>query len=146
MIAELLRHMFDSVESECGLRDEPDCAEGPARRAAWTSYRALCYWPGSDNPVDRLGLDVSDPEVHLSPELTSDEWESMLVTGGVFDALLWDTDWRIEAILERSENASREVRELMGFDLKTVHRLVQNPTRQQLETAESYLRGLSARA
>ncbi len=149
MVAELLQQLYGLVESEClcdgndDLDDEPDLASDSARQAAWTSYLALCHRHGStENPADRLGLDIADPEAHLSPRLTRDEWESLLVTGGLFDALLWDTDWRMEIMLDKPEYATEEVRKLLGYDLHTVQRLAPSPTPEQLETATRYLREL----
>ncbi len=152
MVAELLQQVHGLVELEClsersdDFYNDPDPESGPARRAAWTSYLALCHHPGStENLADRLELDVSDPEAHLSPQLTRDEWESLLVTGGLVDALLWDTDWRMEVMLDKPEYATEEVRQLLGYDLQTVQRLAPRPTPEQLETAIRYLRGLARR-
>lgn len=81
-------------------------------------------------------------EFYLSPKLTRARWEAILVTGGLFDVFLWDTDWRMEAMLDVSEESTRELRDWMGYDLDTVHRLPPQPTKEELAKAEKYLRQL----
>lgn len=152
IIAELLLQMHASVELECVTdRDAEGSLEdydpGGARRAAWTSYISLCHPNEEADPnvvslVERLGLDLSNPKAHLSPKLTSEMWERILVSEGLFDEFLWDTDWRLEKMLDLPEESSRQTRELMGYDLETVHRLPPSPSREEFVAAELYLRKL----
>ncbi len=144
MVAELLSQTYSLVETECEFEGDSDSGFDPffgaARRAAWTSYLALCYHPEStENLIDDIDLDLSDPEVYLSSRLTREVWDAILQTGGIFDALLWDTDWRLEIMLDRPEQTTEEVRKLMGYDLDIIHRLAPTPTPEQHQSALDYL-------
>jgi hypothetical protein len=147
LISELLQEMHALVEMECLAEEDGETADANARKAAWTSYFLVCYPEEAEveeSLVNRLSLDVTDPEVYRSPKFTRDEWDHMLVEGCLFGQFLWDTDWRWAAPLDLAEDTTREIRGWMGLDLATVHRLPEIPRPEIVATAERYLRSLSA--
>jgi len=105
LIAELLDQCCGLVELE--LADDYGRTGAPARRAAWSSFAALCGERGQNGQtryplIESLELLYDDPEVHRCPLLTAEMWQEILLgeAGSVAGEFLWDYDWRTDSFGE----------------------------------------------
>lgn len=141
IIAELLNQTYVDVTQE--LKDGQFGSH--ARMAAWSSYERLCanIDPDGNKSFDLLldiELDLADPKVYASPELTEEIWQDILIgDGGLWCEFLWDDDWRANGLMELPKRATKPITDLTGIDLEVVHRLAHTPSKAELKMAEYYL-------
>jgi hypothetical protein len=91
--------------------------------------------------LENLGLDLRDPQVYVSPQLTAGIWEDILVgAGGVWSEFLWDDDWRMGFLMDVPQTASQSVTDLAGINLELVHRLPHTPTDAEARMAGHFIR------
>lgn len=149
LIAELLDQCCGLVELE--LSEPLGVGRGPARRAAWRSFLALCgQLDGLGRVVypliEHLELVYQDPGAHLCPLLTADVWQEVLLgeSGSVACEFLWDYDWRSDDLMDRAP-ASRVwmVAEHAGTDIDRVHELPKMPSAAELSRARARLEELA---
>jgi len=147
-VAELLSAANGRVASELQEDDSGDFA----RRAVWTSLQRLCRERTAKGKkqlatIEHLKLDISEPEIHLSPKLTQEAWGDLILgDGGLWSEFLWDDDWRLDLILDLPASEAKKITELAGIDLDVVQELPPSPTDVELAEAWQYLRGVVALA
>jgi hypothetical protein len=116
------------------------------RLAAWHSYERLCATidPAGNKTFDLfpdLELDLANPRVYESPDITEEMWQDILIgDGGLWGEFLWDNDWRMSGLLDLPKRATKPITDLTGIDLEVVHRLAHTPSKAELRMAEYYLK------
>jgi len=148
IVAELLAAMNGRIVSEL------DDADGghTARKAAWTSLHRLCQERDAKGKkylaqIEYLKVDISEPQIHLSPKLNQDVWEDLILgDGGLWSEFLWDDDWRLDVIMDLPAAEAKKITELAGIDLDLVQELPPSPTSDEVVQAMRYLRSVIARA
>jgi hypothetical protein len=142
LIAELLNQTYVDVTQE--LKDSQWGSH--ARMAAWHSYERLCA--DIDSAGNRsfdllldIELDLANPKVYESPEISEDIWQDILIgDGGLWGEFLWDNDWRLSGLMELPKRTTKPITDLTGIDLEVVHRLAHTPSIAELRMAEYYLK------
>jgi len=142
IIAELLNQTHTDVIQE--LKDSQ--LGSHARMAAWNSYERLCATidPAGNKSFDLfpdLKLDLANPRVYESPDITEEMWQDILSgDGGLWGEFLWDNDWRMSGLLDLPKRATKPITDLTGIDLEVVHRLAHTPSKAELRMAEYYIK------
>jgi hypothetical protein len=142
IIAELLNQTHTDVIQE--LKDSQ--LGSHARMAAWHSYERLCATidPAGNKSSDLfpdLELDLANPRVYESPEITEEMWQDILIgDGGLWGEFLWDNDWRLSGLMDLPKRATKPITDLTGIDLEVVHRLAHTPSKAELRMAEYYIK------
>jgi hypothetical protein len=142
IIAELLNQTHADVVQE--LNDSQFGSY--ARMAAWHCYARLCanIDPAGNKSFDLVPdveLDIANPKVYESPEITEEIWQDILIgDGGLWGEFLWDDDWRASGLMDLPQRATKPITDLTGIDLEVVHRFAHTPSKAELRMAEYYIK------
>ncbi|MCZ6675475.1 MAG: hypothetical protein O7C75_21310 [Verrucomicrobia bacterium] len=143
LVTELLNQTHDHIVLEL---DEQDMDS--ARKAAWTSFRRLCFETNGESTnmpliFEDLNLDLDAPSIYLSEKLSKEIWRELLLGESyLWSEFLWDEDWRLGVFLDIPESATKTVTEMVGIDLEVVHQLPHSPNRAEYRMALHYLKYL----
>jgi len=144
MIAELLSQSHASVVGEL----EIDGYGHNSRETVWTSVDRLMIHRNPKEPrlpwiLEDAGMKLSDPKPYLSEKMTPEVWEELLLSEDfLMNEFLWDTDWRMDFILDAHPDQAKAVTQMAGLNLDVVQALPHTPNAAELEMAERYINDL----
>ena len=88
-----------------------------------------------------IKFQASEPD--LSEFLTPEVWNFFLLgDGGLWDEVLWDTDWRMSEILELPLAAASQRSGEMGLEITVAHSLVHSPSVAEAKMVDYFLRSI----
>jgi len=134
IIAELLNQAHTKI---CCELDNPEF--GPsARKAVWNSVDRLLL--GNDlTPWSLEEMELPTSQPYLSEQLTEEMWNELLGEGGLWDEFLWDSDWRVDSLMDLPPDRAKSIAETTGLDLDVVQALPHTPSAAELRMAEHYV-------
>jgi len=135
MVSELLDATLENALDEMRRGDRLFLA----RDALWLSFRELEMNPEVIHELARE-IDINKESCQRGSEFTEEVWRA--IHCDLWDEFLWDEDWRIAALQDRSVAQGQPIADVLGIDMNTINRLPQTPTPEQLAKAEEFLMDL----